>query len=177
MRWFLSSQPSCEYSQPLSRKSMLRQKAAITVVLLFVFAPAVCASQTPPLGNAPPSDTRRILILNEVNASYPGIRIIDDAIRESLQGSKYRVEIYREYLETTMFPDGADQKMFLEFYVRKYCERKPYVIITVGSSPLKFMAEKHREYFPGIPIVFCLPNGAENGLKPDPDITGVRMGI
>jgi len=154
---------------------MIRLKTATSLFLL-VLCSELHAAQSPQLENGPPIPARRILILNEVNASYPGIRIIDDAIRESLKGSKYHVEIYREYMETSLFPDVADQELFREFYLRKYHDRRPDLIITVGSSPLKFMTEKHREFFPGIPVIFCLPNGAENGLKPDPKVTGVRMG-
>ena len=156
---------------------MIRQKATMTLVFLLVLSLDLHASQTSVVENAPPAPTRRVLILYEVNASYPRIRIIDDAIRESLQESRYHVEIYREYLETALFPDNADQKLFREFYIRKYHDRRPDVIITVGSSPLKYIAEKHHQYFPGIPVIFCLANGAENDLKPDPEITGVRMGI
>ena len=57
----------------------------------------------------------------------------------------------------TLFPDPADQQEFRDFYLRKYQNRKPDVIITVGPSPLKFMQEVHQRAFPGVPIVFCLP--------------------
>jgi PAS domain S-box-containing protein len=157
--------------------SLVRLNLAMSLVFLLVLCSEVHSAQASPPANALPSPSRRILILYDVNASYPAIRTIDDAIRESLLGSKYHVEIYREYLETALFPDDTDQKLFREFYVRKYHDRKLDVIITVGSSSLRFMAEQHRKYFPGIPIVFCLPNGEENDLKPDLEITGVRMGI
>jgi PAS domain S-box-containing protein len=155
---------------------MIRQKAA-KVALLLVLGSALCASQTPTVENTPPAPTRRILILNEVNASYPAIALIDDAIRESLQESKYRIEIYREYMDTALFSSEADQKLIRDFYIRKYQDRRPDVIITVGSTPLRFMAEKHRKYFAGIPIIFCLTNGVEDELQRDQEITGVTMGI
>lgn len=155
---------------------MIRQKTAMALAFLLVFWSALRPSQTSAAENAPPGTIRRILILNEVNASYPAIGLIDDAIRESLQGSKYRIEIYREYLETALFPEAADQKLIRDFLVRKYHDRRPDVIITVGSSPLQLMANKPREYFEEVPVVYCLPNGAEDNVKLE-GFTGVRSGI
>jgi signal transduction histidine kinase len=129
------------------------------------------------IGAEPPKEVRRILILNEVGISYPGIVSINEAIEESLQGSKYRIEIYREYMETTLFSDEADQKRFRDFYIRKYQDRRPDLIITVGSSPLMLVAEEHRKHFTGIPVVFCDANGLEDDFKQEPGFTGVTMGI
>jgi signal transduction histidine kinase/ABC-type uncharacterized transport system substrate-binding protein len=126
---------------------------------------------------APTKEIRRILILNEVGISYPGIVSINEAIEESLQGSKYRIEIYREYMETTLFSDEADQKRFRDFYIRKYRDSRPDLIITVGSSPLMLVAEEHRKHFTGIPVVFCDANGLEDDFKQEPGFTGVTMGI
>jgi signal transduction histidine kinase len=126
---------------------------------------------------APTKEIRRILILNEVGISYPGIVSINEAIEDSLQGSKYRIEIYREYMETTLFSDEADQKRFRDFYIRKYRDSRPDLIITVGSSPLMLVAEEHRKHFTGIPVVFCDANGLEDDFKQEPGFTGVTMGI
>src|SRR5580692_11324975 len=97
-----------------------------------------------PIGAQPPKEIRRILILNEVGASYPGIEIINEGIQAALSDSPYRLEFYSEYMETGLFPDPADQQEFRDFYLRKYQKRKPDVIITVGPSPLKFMEEAHQ---------------------------------
>ena len=49
------------------------------------------------------------------------------------------------------------------------------MIITVGPSTLKFMEEVHQNAFPGVPIVFCLPNGMAPGAPVlDPEFTGVE---
>ena len=78
-------------------------------------------------------------------------------------------------MDTTLFPDPAVQQEFRDFYIRKYQNRKPDVIITVGPSPLKFMEEVHQKAFPGVPIVFCLPNGSAPGAPAlDSDFTGVE---
>jgi hypothetical protein len=128
-----------------------------------------------PIGAEPPKEIRRILILNEVGTSYPAIPIINQGIQAALSESPYHLEFYSEYMDTTLFPDRADQQEFRDFYLRKYQNRKPHVIITVGPSPLKFMQEVRQTAFPGVPIVFCLPNrGLPGSPAPDPDFTGVE---
>ena len=47
------------------------------------------------------------------------------------------------------------QRQFREWYIRKYRDRKPDVIIAVGLEPIRFMVESHEPFFPNIPIIFC----------------------
>jgi PAS domain S-box-containing protein len=130
---------------------------------------------SPPIIAAQATEVRRVLILNEVNPSYPGIRIVNDGIQAALNDSPYRLQLYSEYMDTPLFPDPAAQQEFRAFYIRKYQNRKPDVIITVGPSPLQFMEEVHQRVFPGVPIVFCLPNGIVPGAPAlDSDFTGVE---
>jgi PAS domain S-box-containing protein len=128
-----------------------------------------------PIATAQTKEVRRILILNEVNVSYPAIPIINQKIQTALYNPLYRLEFYFEYLDAVLFPDPAVQQEFRDFYIRKYQNRKPDVIITVGSAALKFMEEVHQRAFPGVPIVFCLPNGIAPGSPTlDSDFTGVE---
>jgi len=128
-----------------------------------------------PIAGEPPREIRRILILNESGSFYPGIAIINGGIQGALNDSPYRLEFYSEYMDTALFPDPADQQEFHDFYLRKYQNRKPDIIITVGPSPLKFMQEVHQRAFPGVPIVFCLPAlGAPGAPVLDSDFTGVE---
>jgi len=123
---------------------------------------------------APTKEVRRILILNEVNSTYPGIRIINEGIQAGLNDSTYHLDFYSEYMDTSLFPDPAVQQELHDFYLRKYRNRKLDLIITVGPSPLKFMEEVHKRAFPGVPIVFCLPTlGLPGAPTLDPDFTGV----
>jgi signal transduction histidine kinase len=134
---------------------------------------AITSSQL--VAASPTKEVRRILILNEVGTSYPAIPIINEGIQAALNDSPYRFEVYSEYMETGLFPDPADQQEFRDFYLRRYQNRKPDVIITVGPSPLKFMQEVHQRAFPGVPIVFCLPAaGAPGAPAADSDFTGVE---
>ena len=120
----------------------------------------------------------RVLILNEAGTAWPGIVLIDQGLRAAFETSPRPLEFYREYLDTLLFPDPADQERFREFYFRKYRDRIPDLIITVGPSPLKFMAETHSTAFPGVPIVFCFPSWVP-GSSPnlDSDFTGVENNL
>ena len=128
-----------------------------------------------PTAAAPTKEVRRILILNEANATYPGISIINQGIQAGLNDSPYHLQLYSEYMDTSLFPDQAVQQEFRDSYIRKYQNLKLDVIITVGPSPLKFMQEVHQKSFPGVPIVFCLPTlGVPGTPILDSDFTGVE---
>jgi PAS domain S-box-containing protein len=128
-----------------------------------------------PIATAQTKEVRRILVLNEVGAFYPATDIIKQGIQTALNNSPYRIEFYSEYLDTILFPDPVAQQEFREFYIHKYQNRKPDVIITVGPSPLKFMEDVHQRAFPGVPIVFCLPSGGAPGAPAlDSEFTGVE---
>jgi len=129
-----------------------------------------------PIAAAPTKPVKRILILNEVGTSYPATKIINEGIQTALQNSPYQLEFYSEYLDTILFPDPAAQQEFRDFYIRKYQNRRPDVIVTVGPSSLKFMQEVHQTAFAGVPIIFCLPHGNVPGTpKLDSDFTGVEI--
>jgi ABC-type uncharacterized transport system substrate-binding protein len=143
---------------------------ALTVFVFILSLPViqgVAAAQVPP--------TRRILILSEANPSFPSTTIIFQGIQTALSHLPYHVEYYTEYFDTGLFPDPAVQQGFRDFYLRKYRNRQPDVIITVGTSSLKFMQEVHQTAFPGVPIVFCLPIGdAPSARELGSDFTGVE---
>ena len=109
-----------------------------------------------PAASAPVKQVRRVLILNVMGPlSSPGVALMDEAIVADLQKSPYQIELYSEDLEATLFPDEATQRQFREWYIRKYRDRKPDVIIAVGLEPIRFMVESHEPFFPNIPIIFC----------------------
>jgi PAS domain S-box-containing protein len=121
---------------------------------------------------------KRVLILYEAGTAYPGINLMDQGIRAALDDSHRKLEVYREYMESVYFPEAEDQELFREFSIRRYKERQPDVIITVGPSPLKFMIETHDHAFPGVPIVFSLPYWVPRTLPLlDSHFTGVLNDI
>jgi signal transduction histidine kinase len=147
------------------------QARYLLVSLAFLATPVL----SHPTGAAHTKELRRILILNEGNPSYPAMRIINEGIQTALSNSPYRLEIYSESLDPGLFPDPTVQQEIRDFYIRKYQNRQPDVIITVGPTALTFMQETHQRAFPGIPIVFCEPLGnAPSTAALDSDFTGVK---
>jgi PAS domain S-box-containing protein len=117
---------------------------------------------------------RRVLVFYEVGAHYPAIALIDQGISEALRNSPHEIELYREYLDTALFPDPATQRKFREWYTRKYEERRPDLIIAVGPSALDFMIAAHEAFFRDVPVVFCLSSEKAAGrAKLEPYFTGV----
>jgi PAS domain S-box-containing protein len=138
------------------------------VVLLLLLLPQTVTA-------APAKEVRRVLVFNDLGSiSSPGFAAIDQAIFASLEKSTYQIEFYNENLETTLFSDADSQREFKEWYVHKYRDRKPDVIIVVGHSSLKFMVESHQTAFPNVPIIFCgSTEEMVNGLKLNSQFTGV----
>lgn len=118
------------------------------VFLLFalLLAPHICFSQV--------KQVRRVLIFYELGVSSPAVSLVNQGIETGLENSPFQIELYREYMETTLFPLPASQKEFREWYIHKYRERKPDLIITLGPAPLKFVVDSHDSVFKGIPVVF-----------------------
>ncbi len=144
-----------------------RVLAVFVFVLGFFLIQGIAVAQVPA--------NRRILILNEGNPSYPAMRIINEGIQTALSNSPYRLELYSESLDAGLFPDPTVQQQLRDFYIRKYQNRQPDVIITVGPTALKFMQEAHQRAFPGVPIVFCEPIGdAPSAPALGSDFTGVE---
>src|SRR5580698_4954992 len=121
------------------------------LILIAVFAAFFLLQSTA----ASVKDVKRVLILNVYGPlSSPGVALMDQAIVADLEKSPYQVELYSENLDAVLFPDEASQQLFRDWYIRKYRDRKPDVIITVGPEPLKFMVEVHENAFPNVPIIF-----------------------
>jgi len=149
------------------RSGEARFALVLVVVAAFLIPQSIVAQQT--------KAVRRVLIFNDFGSiSSPGVATLDQAIAAGLASSPYQIELYNENLEATLFPDEPSQHRFREWYIRKYADRKPDVIIAVGPASLKFMVETHQKSFPNIPIVFCgSTKEMLDQLKPDSNFTGV----
>jgi len=107
-----------------------------------------------PAANPQTKAVQRVLIFYELGLSSPAVALMDREIRATLDESRYQIEIYAEYLETTLFSDSADQKQLRESYLRKYQNRRPDLIIAAGPSSLQFIVDSHETTFGDIPVVF-----------------------
>jgi signal transduction histidine kinase/ABC-type uncharacterized transport system substrate-binding protein len=107
-----------------------------------------------PKANSEVAEVRRIVVFYELGPSSPAVAVLDREMRSALERSRYHLELYGEYLETTLFDDPTAQQGFREWYIHKYHDRRPDLIIALGPSPLRFMIDSHEKFFAGIPIVF-----------------------
>ena len=116
-------------------------------------------------------ETRRVLILNELGSD---VGVIDREIFTALGKAPYHIQFYIEDLDTNLFPEKDSQSQFSDWYLRKYRDRTPDLIIAVGPSPVKMMAESHQAFAPNTPIVFW-GSTEEFAQAPrlDSDFTGV----
>ena len=152
---------------PQHKPGVARFVLALVVAAAFLFPQSIRAQQI--------KAVRRVLIFNDFSRiASPGISILDQEIAAGLATSPYQIELYSENLEVTLFPDEASQDRFREWYIRKYADRKPDLIITVGPASLKFMVESHEKSFPNTPVIFCgTTEEMLDQLKPDSQFTGV----
>jgi len=125
-------------------------------------------------GGAQVKEVRRVLIFNELGLGSPGVAAINKELVSALEKSRYQVELYSESLDTPLFPDETSQRQFREWFLRKYRERKPDVIVALGPSPIKFMAESHEASFPNTPIVIC---GSPESLAAESKLDSHFLGV
>ncbi|HET6931264.1 MAG TPA: PAS domain-containing protein [Candidatus Acidoferrum sp.] len=125
---------------------MKATELAFRLLVVFLLLPAISGAQ--------PKPVRRVLIFYEMGLSSPTVGLVDQELRDASAKAPYQIEPYHEYLETILFPDPVVQQEFLGWYIRKYRDRRPDLIIALGPSPLKFLLEAHEKFFADVPIVF-----------------------
>ena len=158
---------TCRRHDRRSPRLLAVARVTALAALLLLLLPQTIAA-------APAKEFRRVLVFYEVGPHYPAIALIDQGISDSLRNSPYQIELYREYLDTALFPDPAIQREFREWYRSKYRERKPDIIIAVGPSALEFMIAAHEAFFRDVPVVFCTSTEAvADRARLDSHFTGV----
>jgi len=161
----------------LDRKS--RQSGRPGVLSLLSLLALVVSICLPVLTtSAPAKEIRRVLVFYEAGFSFPDIAIVDQEIRIALDESPYQIELYTENMDEILFPDDATQQEFRNWYLHKYRDRKPDLIIAEGPPSIRFMSDVHERFFAGTPIVFCCsPQGRTDSLHLDSSFTGAWMEI
>jgi PAS domain S-box-containing protein len=148
-------------------------RAAGRTLILSVVAVALLVSRSTAV--SPMNEVRRVLIINDLGIiSSPGFAEVDQAVLAGLEKSPYRIELYQESLDLTLFPAQVSEGWFRELIIRKYSDRKPDLIIAAGPASLKFIAELYDGPFHGIPVIFCaIYGGLPNQSGPSTPFTGV----
>ena len=148
-----------------------RNRLALSCILLFLLAYSFMPQWTEA---APVKEVRRVLLLYSMGPSSPTVSLIDRQIRTLLEESPYQIEFYTEYMDTNLFPEKASQQEFREWYIHKYRDRQPDVIVALASAPIQFMVDSHAKFFPNTPIVFCCATEDQPDTpKVDSQFTGV----
>jgi signal transduction histidine kinase/ABC-type uncharacterized transport system substrate-binding protein len=121
--------------------------------------------------------TKRVLVFTEFGTYVPGVVLILSEIRSSLsKQSEYKVDLFDESLDTSLFPEETSQEEIWASYVHKYRDKKPDIIVALGPAPIKFLAESRATFFPDVPIVFCgSTRGQAESPKLDSHFTGAWM--
>ena len=142
--------------------------AALVVVLL------VCACWCPAAwGQAPAA--RSVLTIHWGAEAFPGIAILDAALRDALlTPPEGRIDYYAEYLESGAFPHVRADSALRTYIARKFEGRRIDLVIASSTPALQFVLVHRQALFPDVPIVFSA------GAVPDeiarheiPGVTGV----
>ena len=146
----------------------------LSVLFLFLLALSVGAAQTPQI-----KPTKRVLVFNEFGVSVPVISWALSEFRSSLyKQSEYKVDLFDESLDTSLFPEKSSQQEIRAWYINKYRDKKPDIMVALGPAPIKFLAESRATFFPDVPIVFCGSSLDQAGHpKLDSHFTGAWMTI
>jgi signal transduction histidine kinase len=100
----------------------------------------------------PPRQT--VLILNEVNATYPLTNVLTVELVKGVQDTaRRRVEFYSEYLDLLSLPEGPSLPEFRDWLFRKYGRQGVDVVVAVGPETIKFVTKNARTLFSKTPIV------------------------
>ena len=101
------------------------------------------------------AEPKHVLMLHAFNYTFPATSVIAEAARKRLQERVGQsVEIDAEFLDLARNTDEARELGTATFIRDKYDQRRPDLVMTVGSAALPFIV-KHRDIlFPQVPVVF-----------------------
>ena len=92
------------------------------------------------------------------------------------RGPPEDLEIFSEYLDLARFPAAQYGGDLVRYLRARYANRKPDVVIAVGSSALELAVAHRDELFPGVPIVFANVDLREmESPEMPPNVTGLWM--
>ena len=132
-----------------------REKLICSVLMRAILVLTACFFQSGNSVQSQVKEVRRILVFNELGLGSPGVAAVNRELVSALEDSPYQIEFYGESLDTHLFPDEASQRQFRDWFLRKYRERKPDLIVALGPSSINFMVESHEASFPNTPVVIC----------------------
>lgn len=145
-------------------------RAAVPLLTLVLALPAHSEEQQ-----------RRVLFLYP-DSEIPAVTSVTDGARQKFaQRSDLKIQLYREFLDLSRFPDPSHKTLTLGYLADKYASARPHVLFALGPDSLRLAIDNRASLAPGVPIVFCcvspatlasinLPNDA-TGIVSDFDIS------
>jgi signal transduction histidine kinase len=101
---------------------------------------------------------KRVLVLYWYNMDFPPNVIFQNAFRPVLESAGAgAVEYYAEYLETNRFPEEQNSRALMDYLRRKYADREPDVVVTVGPRVQELISRNRDTLFPRTPVVVVSP--------------------
>jgi PAS domain S-box-containing protein len=139
--------------------------AAVSGVAYIPGAHAQDAHRSAPPGGVP--TLRRIVVLHSERLELPASVRLDEGLRAALTArAEGPIDIYIESLDTARFPTPAHREGQAEFLRRKYADRKPDLIISLGEPARDFVVRYRARLFPGAPIIAGGSRGVIDALPP-----------
>jgi C4-dicarboxylate-specific signal transduction histidine kinase len=118
----------------------------------------------------------KILILFDEDKDFPGLATVNRSLRgvftSELGGN---VELYSESLNLSQFRNPGHDGVLHDHFRRKYAGTQLDLVVAVLEPPLDFLL-RHRDLFPGVPVVFCGVDASDlEGKELGTNVTGVLV--
>ncbi|GAK55095.1 putative histidine kinase [Candidatus Vecturithrix granuli] len=130
------------------------------------------------LATAVQAQTSRVLYINAYHRGYLWSDGIEQGLRERLQASGKKIDVYVEFLDTKRFPDLAYLTKLAEVFAMKHSKVSYDAIIVSDNAAFEFAVTYRELLFPRTPLIFCGYNTFRpEALKGITNVTGVNEEI
>ena len=128
--------------------------------------------------SSPKEKTARILYINSYHRGYIWSDGIEQGLREKLNSSGRKTDVYVEFMDTKRFPDPAYLPMLSEVFAMKHGKVRYDAIVVSDNIAFDFAVKNRDQLFPNTTLIFC----GYNSFRPDVlkgimNVTGVNEEI
>ncbi|RPH37393.1 MAG: hybrid sensor histidine kinase/response regulator, partial [Desulfobulbaceae bacterium] len=138
--------------------------AIVLTLLLILLAPQTSVAER---------TKKSILYLNSYHHGYQWSDSIHDGIRETLDGSPYKIDLQVEYLDAKRYNTAPVIQYLLRVFLEKYAGEHFDAVIVSDDDAFNFALQARPQLFPGVPIVFCGINDLDEEELAEGNLTGV----
>ncbi len=115
-----------------------------------------------------------ILYLNSYHQGFYWSDEILRGLKEQIERAPFPILLQVEFLDTKRYPKQAIDAWWKSFREAKYPKKKYDLVIVSDDNAYQFLLKHQKEWFPGIPILFCGVNDFNPAqLEGRPEITGI----